>query len=282
MYSVRDACAVLGISLGRLRSYLRGGLLVPKRDEMGKIQLSFQDLVVLRKAEGLVALRIPPRRVRTALRAVAERDLGGAGSGQAGLARLDLGSEGDTVVVRDGNKRWDALSGQALLAFGTSQAGAPEASIIPLTSEKSTPPASAPAPPVPELYQQAMALEATAPEQARALYATILEREPDCVDAHVNLGRLLHEAGDVYAALLHYRTALVRRPTEATAAFNAGVALEDLGANADAIAAYLRAIEFDPHNADAHYNVARLFEQTGQPDLAVRHLLLYRQLLKAK
>ena len=147
MYSVRDACAVLGISMGRLRSYLRGGLLVPKRDETGKIQLSFQDLVVLRKAEGLVALRIPPRRVRTALRAVAERDFGAAGTGQAGLARLarlDLGSEGDTVVVRDGNKRWDALSGQALLAFGTSQTGTPEASIIPLTSDKSTPPRSHP------------------------------------------------------------------------------------------------------------------------------------------
>jgi tetratricopeptide (TPR) repeat protein len=86
----------------------------------------------------------------------------------------------------------------------------------------------------------------------------------------------------VYAALVHYRAALSIRPSDATAAFNAGVALEDLGANADAIIAYRRAIESDPRNPDAHYNLARLLEQSGKPDLAVRHLLLYRQLMKKR
>ena len=33
---------------------------------------------------------------------------------------------------------------------------------------------------------------------------------------------------------------------------------------------------------DAHYNLARLLEQSGKPDLAVRHLLLYRQLMKKR
>jgi Flp pilus assembly protein TadD len=187
------------------------------------------------------------------------------------------------VVVRDGNKRWDALSGQALLNFEAVKTSTREASITPLASGKMAPrPAPTAQPTVPALCERAAALEATAPEEARALYSSILEREPACVDAHVNLGRLLHESGDVYAALLHYRAALSIRPNEATAAFNVGVALEDLGANAEAISAYLSAIEFDPRNADAHFNLARLLEQSGQPDVAVRHLLLYRQLLKSK
>jgi tetratricopeptide (TPR) repeat protein len=274
MYSVREACAVLGISVARLRSYLRGGLVTASRTESGQLRLSFQDLVFLRKAEGLVSQRIPPRRVHSALRALADREVK--------LSDLRLCGDGQAVVVHDGNKRWEALSGQALLDFGTDPAPAPEAVVIPLTSAKQAAAEPTPSPTLTakELYEQACAIEATAPEDARALYRTLLEREPEFADAHVNLGRLLHESGDVYAALVHYRAALSIRPSDATAAFNAGVALEDLGANADAISAYRRAIESDPRNPDAHYNLARLLEQSGKPDLAVRHLLLYRQLKK--
>jgi tetratricopeptide (TPR) repeat protein len=274
MYSVREACAVLGISVARLRSYLRGGLVTPSRNESGQIRLTFQDLVFLRKAEGLVSQRIPARRVHSALRALADREVK--------LADLRLCSDGQAVVVHDGNKRWDALSGQTLLDFGTQAAPSQEAEVIPLTSAKPATAAPAPSPTLTtkELYEQACAIETTAPDEARALYRTLLEREPEFADAHVNLGRLLHESGDVYAALVHYRAALSIRPSDATAAFNAGVALEDLGANADAISAYRRAIESDPRNPDAHYNLARLLEQSGKPDLAVRHLLLYRQLKK--
>jgi len=98
----------------------------------------------------------------------------------------------------------------------------------------------------------------------------------------VNLGRLLHEAGEIHAALLHYRSALRARPGDATAAFNVGVALEDLHMVADAIIAYEHAITIDPQSADAHYNVARLLEQSGKPEVAVKHLLIYRQLTREK
>jgi thioredoxin-like negative regulator of GroEL len=50
----------------------------------------------------------------------------------------------------------------------------------------------------------------------------------------------------------------------------------------EAIAAYEQAIAADPNSADAHYNVARLLEQSGKPEIAVRHLLIYRQLTRRK
>jgi tetratricopeptide (TPR) repeat protein len=277
MYSVREVCAVLGISVARLRSYFRSGLVVPSRDERGQIRLSFQDLVFLRRAEGLVAERIPPRRVHVALRALAERYPDGA------AADLRLHGEGTQVVVDDGNMRWHATSGQTLFDFGERSVGDAGASITPLAHKRPAhESASGATLTTKDIYARACALEETSPQEAETAYRSVLEREPEFADAHVNLGRILHESGDVYAALVHYRAALAIRPHDATAAFNVGVALEDLGASVDAIAAYRQSIETDARNPDAHYNLARLLEQSGKPDLAVRHLLLYRQLVKKR
>jgi len=285
MFSVREVSAVLGISVARLRSYLKSGLIVPTRDERGQIRFSFQDLLFLRKAEGLVAQRIPPRRVHSALRALAGRlaDESGGRAGVASVGTLRLVGEGRDVVVDDGEKRWQPTSGQTVFDFGKHCSSPKGATVTPI-AQKGTGPESQP--PVTlslnEAYARACALEETSPDEAMAAYRGILEHEPHCADAHVNLGRILHEAGDVYAALIHYRAALSIRPQDATAAFNVGVALEDLGASVDAISAYRLAIETDARNPDAHYNLARLLEQSGKPDLAVRHLLLYRQLLKKR
>jgi len=88
----------------------------------------------------------------------------------------------------------------------------------------------------------------------------------------------VHHAGVVE----HYRTALVTRPGDGTAAFNLGVALEDLNRLGEAIAAYEQSIAIDANNADAHYNVARLFEQSGNSESAIKHLLIYRQLTRKR
>ncbi len=133
-----------------------------------------------------------------------------------------------------------------------------------------------------EHYEHGCAIEDERPGDAIEAYRRALDHDPFFADAHVNLGRLLHEQGDPFTALQHYRSALTARPDDATAAFNLGVALEDLDRVREAIDAYERAIDLDPDNADAHYNLARLFEQSGKPDAAIRHLLVYRKLTKGR
>ena len=100
--------------------------------------------------------------------------------------------------------------------------------------------------------------------------------------AHVNLGRLLHEAGDAAAAAPHYEAALRARPDDGTAAFNLGVALEDLGKTPEALLAYEHAVRVDPDNADAHFNAAALAEKLGQASAALRHLRTYRKLTRGE
>jgi tetratricopeptide (TPR) repeat protein len=131
---------------------------------------------------------------------------------------------------------------------------------------------------VEEFFARAQQLEDSDPVQARALYSQLLARVPDHADAHVNLGRLLHEAGRLGEARTHYRIALALRPSDATAAYNLAVALGDEGRTAEAVSWYHAALEADPRLAEAHYNLARLHERRGQALLALRHFKEYRRL----
>jgi tetratricopeptide (TPR) repeat protein len=278
MYTARAVASVLGMSLARLRSYQRAGIVTPTRNEKGELQFSFEDLVLLRKAEGLVEQRIPARRVRDAIRRI--RDGLPAGTS---VHQVALCEEGKRVIADDGLHRWHPESGQTVFDFQKTPSENIGGTVTSLGNARAnTTAATGQDAPLTarDHFKRGCLLEATAPDEAGDAYRAALDLEPEFADAHVNLGRLLHEVGDVYAALVHYRAALSLRPGDATAAFNAGVALEDLGATVDAIAAYRRALECDPRNPDAHYNLARLLEQDGKPDLAVRHLLLYRQLTK--
>jgi DNA-binding transcriptional MerR regulator len=286
MFTAREVAAVLGMSSGRLRSYLRAGFVAPVRGDDGELRFSFSDLLLLRKAEGLVTDRIPPRRVRHALQMLRDRMPSGVS-----LAGVQLATDGEEIVADDGQVRWTPASGQVVFDFARSAAAREEvgkgegAPVTPLIRMR---PPGTPANDEGEdltpqqLYERGCAIEDSSPGEARELYRRALVREPDYADAHINLGRVLHEAGELHAALLHYRSALKVRPLDPTASFNLGVALEDLGLVSEAITAYEQAIAADPNSADAHYNVARLLEQAGKPEIAVRHLLIYRQLTRRK
>jgi len=276
---------MIGVSSGRLRAYLRAGVLSPEKGERGELRFSFQDLLLLRKAEGLVSSRIPPHRVRRALQMLRAQL-----PETSPLTGVNLGSEGSSVVVQEGNTRWQVESGQVLLSF--ERPSPVEAEEAPLSMLRLRPavvaegvlggniegnvaPASAE-----EIYEIGCDIDEADPAQAEASYRQVLMQAPEHADAHINLGRLLHERGDMAAAEAHYRRALLIRPGDATALFNLGVALEDQGRNSAALEAYASAIEADGRNADAHYNAARLYDLAGDYSAALRHLRICRDLTR--
>jgi tetratricopeptide (TPR) repeat protein len=128
-----------------------------------------------------------------------------------------------------------------------------------------------------EWYQHGCELERAEPEQARRAYARALAAEPSHEHAHLNLGRLLHEAGQLGAAEGHYRLAVLCG-NRTLGWYNLGVVLEDTGRLAEARNAYRRVLALAPELADAHYNIAGVLERLGDPMGALRHLSAYRRL----
>jgi tetratricopeptide (TPR) repeat protein len=300
---------MLGVSPARLRTYVKAGLLCPQRGQSGELRFSFQDLLLMRTAEGLVTERLPPRRIRTALMSLRERL-----PPERPLTGVQLGTLGKHVVVHDEGLAWQADSGQVLLSFGevgSASASAPRATgvlaafdrarkVLPEPTRGGAAEAEPNAPSDPpteglvfgpdgkpvqptaaDMYQLGCNLEEVGPEAARVAYQRALALEPDFAEAHVNLGRLLHESGDLPFAERHYRTALLLRPDDATAQFNLGVVLEDLGRSKDAIEMYEATVRSVPNHADAHFNAARLYDRGGQYEAALRHLRAYKLLTEA-
>jgi tetratricopeptide (TPR) repeat protein len=134
-------------------------------------------------------------------------------------------------------------------------------------------------------FEQGVAHEAAGDlAAARSAYerAHAVARVPaELADASCNLGRLMHEAGDVAGAEASYRLAVCADREVAVYWFNLGVAVEDRGRAAEAIACYREALARDPQLADAHFNLARLYERAGDLEsarAAIRHFRVYRTL----
>ena len=257
---------MFGLSAAQVRSYAATGLLTPERGPRGELRFGFRDLVILRTASELTSAEIPQRKVKRVLERLHEQLPPGRS-----LAGLRIAADGERVVVRDGATVWNPESGQELFDFAVSELVAQTAPLVHATRSDDLDAEG--------WYELACDLESSVAADAKKAYECALALDPLHADAHVNLGRLLHEEGAALAAERHYRAALQADPTHDTAAFNLGVALEDRGRFREAIEAYARALTLDPDNADAHYNLAGLYEKRGEKASAVQHLKAYRKLL---
>src|SRR5512141_2945189 len=272
-YGAREVSQMLGLTVEQVRAWVRSGLVDPERGPRGELRFSPQDLLFLRAARGLAGARIGPRRIERALSKLREQV-----SAAESIGDLEIRAEGRRIVVTDGAARWQPEAGQMLMEFEDRISACvpfPPPSLPPSSGVSGRESAS-------EWYQRGCELEETDPDAAREAYAKALSFDASHADAHVNLGRLLHEAGEAAAAEEHYKSALDSRPDDVTAAFNLGVALEDLGRDIEAIDAYEKAVSLDPQHSDAYFNLAGACERVGRPAAAIRHLKAYRALVRSQ
>ena len=265
-YGVRDVEKLLRLPQRTLRALVAAGFVMPARGPRNAWRFSFQDLIVLRTAQALVDANVPPRRITQSLKALRKRL-----PESMPLSGLRIRAVGDRVVVSERDGRWQADSGQYLLAFD----GDPSTGALGVIEAK--PPSDSPAEKI-DWFEQAVALERTDADAARLAYERAIAAEPTRTDARLNLGRLLHDAGELERAERVYRDALQAGSRDPLLHFNLGVLLEDMRRKAEAIRAYEAALHEDPELADSHYNLALLYEESGRTKDAIRHMARYRKL----
>jgi tetratricopeptide (TPR) repeat protein len=261
VYGTRDLQRLLGIGPSSVRSFIRAGHVRPRKGARGRLQFTFQDLIILRTARTLSGANVPTRRLNRCL-----RELRKALPADIPLSGLSITAIGDQVAVREGRQHWDTESRQYLLALDVSiesgevQVIAREAPVV--VDDGSS------------HYDRAYALEDEDPHAAITAYLRCIDADADHLEARTNCGRLLHIAGRLAEAEKIYRGAT---EPDGTLLFNLAVLLEDSGREAEALQVYAQALEMDPGLADAHFNLARLHERAGNRRESFRHLLAYKR-----
>jgi tetratricopeptide (TPR) repeat protein len=268
-FGVREVQKLLRLPRSTILSLIETGFVSPARGPRNAYLFSFQDLVVLRTAQTLAAAKVPPKRITTSLREL-RRHLPDA----MPLSGLSICAEADRVVVKEGARKWRAESGQYLLAFEGDPASG---SLSVIEKGSAEPEASAAA-----WFDKAVDLESDDADDAIDAYRQAIALDPTLVDAHINLGLLLHKRGRLRDAERVYRAALEANREEAVLCYNLGVLLEDMNRKSEAIDAYRDAIGANPSFADCHYNLALLCEELAKPQEAIRHMAQYRRLTRSK
>ena len=268
-YTLRSIREMLGLSRSVLAGFIDAGFVQPARGPRNEYRFTFQDVVLLRTAQGLQAANIPARKILRSL-----KRLKAALPTELPLSGLRITAVGSDIVVRNGTNQWDAESGQLMMDFEVAPVRGAVAFL------KHGPSMQAPAPgDADEWFVRAEELEEEkAHAAAEAAYRRALELAPDHADAWLNLGAMMCEAKRCREALVLYDKALKLCPEAPLLHFNRAIALEDQGRMTEAIASYEACLRLAPEFADAHFNAARLHEKAGNAQKAVRHLSAYRRL----
>src|ERR1700752_3150417 len=202
-YTVREVAAMLGLSASQIRAYAANGVLKPQRGTRAELRFGFEDLVILRTA-GELSTQVPARQVRRVLSRLRQQL-----PDEQSLTGVRLTADGGQVGVREGEGAWDGESGQVLLDFEVaglrgSEVAQRETPIGEAPRNLATSQPRNPAHDAEEWFDAGPDLELPSPSEARAAYERVVAADPKHVDAHVNLGRILHEGGAPLAAEKHY------------------------------------------------------------------------------
>jgi tetratricopeptide (TPR) repeat protein len=230
---------------------------------------SFDQLVQLRKLRELAETRISVKSIRRSVDAMQKV----AGLSNP-LLELAVVSRGSRLAFRQGGALVDPMTRQMAFDFELAPcAGLPvvrryAGDVSPLAAE------------VQEMFLRAVRLEenATTLAEAKAIYAAILDLQPEHAAAAINLGTIQYNGRDYVGAETLYRRATEADPEYALAFFDLGNVLDELQRLPEAVAAYERALKLVPQYADAHYNLALAYERLEEPRRALQHWTRYVQL----
>ena len=269
LFSTAEVASIVNLPDHRIRTFVKAGFLAPAKDRAGTLQFSFRDLLFLKTAKSLLASRVPAKRIVNILSSL-KRQL----PDEQHLSSLKIYADGRRVVVWDGKAQWQPDSGQFLFNFDARSVmrmlKLPEPK-LPKTSLDAR-----------YWFNLAVEFEKTSTQEAQRAYEKALELDPNMGDAHLNLGKLYHDAGMFKKSEPHYQAAIKHAPDDPAPYFNLGVLLEDLRRPREAAVLYREALKRDARFADAHYNLGLLLESLDMRREAFVHLRTAHKLYHGK
>jgi len=271
-YTTDDVLRILHLSEQTFRACLRAAS-YPSRQPARQPHFTFQDLLVLRTAKGLLAAGITVGRIRKVLASL-KRQL----PDDQALSHLKIYADGRRVVVWDATGQWQPDSGQFLLDFEVDEMKRP-AKVRALARRSSSSQIRLTAQ---QWYERALELEQDSPEEACHAYEEAVKLDPTLVSAHLNLGLLYHIGDQLDRAEACYRKAIEYVSDEAVGYFNLAGVLKQKGDRQGAIEAYTAAIQRQPAFTEAHEQLALLYDAEGDTTMAFRHGSASYQLKKSR
>lgn len=118
--------------------------------------------------------------------------------------------------------------------------------------------------------------------EATAVYALVVEREPDHAEAHHRLGILSDLKSDYVAAEKHYRVALSQKPNNPDLLSDLGYSYSLRGNHREAEEILRQALANDPGHVQAINNLAQVYGEQGRFEEAVATLRKVRSEAEAR
>jgi tetratricopeptide (TPR) repeat protein len=260
LFTRSEIARLLRLTPTRLRTLDKAGVVSPSGRRRGRRAYTFEDVIQLRTAQGLLERNVRLRDVTRAVTAL-RRTLPAV---SRPLAELRIVSDGRNVVVHTEQGAFEPLTGQMVLDLQVRRLRDDVVRILRPSAGRDRARTAC------ELYLQASQLDEdpATMDGAEQLYRRAVELDPWLTIAYTNLGNIRFRQRDPEGAEALYRKALDLDPRQPEAQYNLGYLTLERGHAEDSIPFFLGALEADPKFSDAYFNLAMAYEQAGQADKA--------------
>lgn len=269
-YTMVEVARLFGLTVGKLRHWERTGVIARSGASAGRRSYTFQDLIGIRAAKGLVQAGVPLRNVRRSLDALRVSLPRVARP----LSTMRVVADGRDILIRDPHGTYDPLTGQLCLDFDIKQLHEDVVRILHRTGRPNKQRQAY------EQYLEGCRWDEDENEWERAVlaYRQALQLDPTLANAMTNLGNLLVRSGEVEEAEELYLRALRIDADQPEAFYNLGFLLFERG-EIDAARGYFeQAVCSDPAFADAHFNLGMALQDLGRVAEARQHWSIYLEL----
>jgi tetratricopeptide (TPR) repeat protein len=265
LYAVAEVARLFGYKPSRLRYWHRSGLLGPSARIGGRSYYTFQDLVGVRAAKGLLEQGVPLQQVRRSVESLREA----FPKTTRPLSELRVVADGRTVLVQDDSGTYEPTTGQAVLDF---RIDGLESDVIRLLHFDHDDRSRAY-----EHYLEGCRFDEDEQtyDQAEQAYQKALSLDPTLSNALTNLGNLEYRRDRLEVAEQYYRRALECDREQPEALYNLGFLHFERDEVDEAVCMFRDALKSDPSFADAHFNLAMALEERGEREAARPHWRRY-------